>query len=471
MMFLAILLATLAVLYKVFIGDVGIPVIDISHLLDKSASEDSKASVVAAIGRACRDVGFFYITETGVPITLTDRIENASRKFFSKPVAEKRAIEMKLGGKSWRGYFAVGDELTSGRPDQKEGIYFGTEGHANDTRPLHGPNLWPVGPDGEVLKADVLEYMAHMKRLGTVLMDAITKHLYSLKSSVTSQDESVLRTSFHDPTELFRIFGYPAPEPTSAPSNQEIKENSTQFGVGEHTDYGYLTILYQDDTGGLEVKGAGYGASDFIGKVRNYLRPWIQAPPIRGSFVINLGDALEHHSGGYLRATPHRVLFSRDAAHVGKQRISFPYFFDPNLKSEMTTVTLASGTQGLEEAQQRMLQRWDGEDVLLFRGTYEDYLKKKISRVFPELFATTQVMKEPLDTAVPQASKVEENGDFVVDFEDVHKERGSAIEQKPLDEVFEWTARRHSAHVLSAEEQVLEDELRERMRLWNERNA
>jgi len=331
------LLATIAlaaVYAAVLLGGSGIPIIDISSLVDGSASADAKATTVAAIGQACRDVGFFYITDTGVPLSLTDSIEASARTFFQLPAVEKRAIDMARGGRAWRGYFGVGDELTSGRADQKEGIYFGTEGQAGDLRPLHGPNVWPAGAAGAALKADVTAYMAHMKRLGAVLMDAIATHLYSLHASKNTAQEAALRESFKEPTELFRIFGYPSPEPTSTPAAAKALD----FGVGEHTDYGYLTILYQDDTGGLEVRSA--ASADWLGRLRQWLQPWTAAPPVRGSFVINLGDALEHHSGGYLRATPHRVLFARDVQHVGRQRVSFPYFFDPNMASELATVTL-----------------------------------------------------------------------------------------------------------------------------------
>jgi len=211
-------LAIAAAVAAVLLNGSSIPVIDISALVDASASAALRSATVAAIGHACRDVGFFYVTETGVPLSLTDSIEASARRFFLLPIEEKRKIDMSLGGKAWRGYFGVGDELTSGRADQKEGIYFGTEDATSDPRPLHGPNLWPSGPEGEALKEDVTAYMAHMKHLGTVLMDAIATHLYSLHASADSPQEAALRQSFQQPTELFRIFGYPAPQPTAPPA-------------------------------------------------------------------------------------------------------------------------------------------------------------------------------------------------------------------------------------------------------------
>lgn len=96
-------------------------------------------------------------------------------------------------------------------------------------------------------------------------------------------DPSFFGEAFSDPTLLFRIFNYP-------PHNSVYGDAS--HAVGEHTDYGYLTILSQDTCGGLQVRG------------RDGL--WMDAPFIENTFVINIGDALEHSTGGLLRATPHR---------------------------------------------------------------------------------------------------------------------------------------------------------------------
>ncbi len=102
----------------------------------------SMASTATAIERACRDSGFFYVSGHGVPAALIARMDAAAREFFALPEATKLEIAMEHGGRAWRGFFPVGAELTSGRPDRKEGIYFGTEDSSSD-RPLHGRNLFP----------------------------------------------------------------------------------------------------------------------------------------------------------------------------------------------------------------------------------------------------------------------------------------------------------------------------------------
>jgi isopenicillin N synthase-like dioxygenase len=146
-----------------FVGEKAIPVIDICALL--SGNHEGLSEAIKQIENATQRVGFFYISNHGVSLELQTRLETLSRQFFSLPVEEKRKIDMSKGGKAWRGYFGVGDELTSGIPDQKEGIYFGSEDPEEHHLPLHGPNLWPseLGTD---FKETVLQYMDEMKKLG-----------------------------------------------------------------------------------------------------------------------------------------------------------------------------------------------------------------------------------------------------------------------------------------------------------------
>ncbi|MBM4254207.1 MAG: isopenicillin N synthase family oxygenase, partial [Deltaproteobacteria bacterium] len=131
------------------------------------------------------------------------------------------------------------------------------------------------------------------------------------------------------------------------------------WGVGEHTDYGLLTILKQDDCGGLEIKRQGQ---------------WIHAPYEPNTFVCNMGDMLERMTGGLYRSTLHRV---RNVS--GRHRYSFPLFFDPGFDVQ---VGLLPGCSIIEEPAQ---SRWDLRSVHAFQGTYGDYLLDKVSKVFPQL--------------------------------------------------------------------------------------
>ncbi|HMY73798.1 MAG TPA: 2-oxoglutarate and iron-dependent oxygenase domain-containing protein, partial [Blastocatellia bacterium] len=177
-----------------------LPVINISGL---SGDEKDRRSVAEQIHTACCEFGFFYVTGHDVDEALQARLETLSREFFAQPLETKLQIRMALGGRAWRGYFPVGDELTSGRPDQKEGIYFGAELGENHPlvaagTPLHGRNLFPALPG---FRETVLEYLAEMTRLGHRLMAGIALSL-GLEESYFDDRYTA------DPLTLFRIFNY-----------------------------------------------------------------------------------------------------------------------------------------------------------------------------------------------------------------------------------------------------------------------
>lgn len=319
-----------------------VPVIDVAPLANRSADLVRTAS---EIGNACRECGFFYVVGHGVDESLSLRLEALSREFFDQSDAEKMRIAMACGGRAWRGYFPVGGELTSGKPDWKEGIYFGAELGANHPavvagRPLHGPNLFPDIPG---FRETVLSYMDSLTRLGHTLMSGISL-------SLGLDEDHFQRRYVSDPLILFRIFNYPS----------AIGNGDTPLGVGEHTDYGLLTILRQDDTGGLQVKSRS---------------GWIKAPPIPESFICNVGDMLERLTRGTYRSIPHRVL--NTSRH---NRLSFPFFFDPNFEADISPI------KGLTRcAADDSNERWDHASVHEFSGTYGDYLLSKVSKVFPDL--------------------------------------------------------------------------------------
>lgn len=322
-----------------------VPVIDVAPLVNRTPQ---RAQAAAQIGRACRECGFFYVVGHGVDEALSVQLEAHSRQFFAQSKPVKMQIAMAKGGRAWRGYFPVGDELTSGKPDRKEGIYFGAEAPADHPavlarRPLHGRNLFPEIPG---FRETVLRYIESLTRLGHDLMSGIALGL--------GLDEHYFKRHYTgEPLVLFRIFNYPY---VKAAENSEMP-----WGVGEHTDYGLLTILRQDDTGGLQVKSRSC---------------WVDAPPIPGSFVCNIGDMLDRLTRGVFRSTPHRVINASQ-----RDRLSFPFFFDPNFDAQIQPI------EGLEnrDLTEESVERWDNANVHEFSGTYGDYLLNKVSKVFPEL--------------------------------------------------------------------------------------
>ncbi|MEH2147181.1 MAG: 2-oxoglutarate and iron-dependent oxygenase domain-containing protein [Nostoc sp.] len=338
-----------------------VPIIDISALIsgkgdlcrEAASLRDAtrmrlRYSVASQISQACQESGFFYIIGHGVDENLQRRLEELSRQFFAQDLETKLKIRMALAGIAWRGYFPVGGELTSGKPDLKEGIYFGVElGKEHPLvqagTPMHGSNLFPanIPQFGET----VLEYMEAMTHLGHTLMTGIALSLGLEASYFADRYTS-------DPLVLFRIFNYPP--------NLSSSDGEPIWGVGEHTDYGVLTILKQDDSGGLEVKSKS---------------SWVAAPPVPGSFVCNIGDMLEKMTAGLYRSTPHRVQ-NQSRNH----RLSFPFFFDPNFDVEVKPIELDKIV-----ANEHIGDRWDKANVHDFRGTYGDYVLSKVSKVFPEL--------------------------------------------------------------------------------------
>jgi isopenicillin N synthase-like dioxygenase len=309
-----------------------IPVIDLA--LDEEIT-------AAMIGQACREHGFFCITNHGVSRELQQRLEDLSQRFFALDEVTKLEIAMSKGGKAWRGFFPVGGELTSGKPDLKEGLYFGAELPATDPRPLHGANLFPALPQ---YRETVLDYIAALTALSHRLM-----RLVSL--SLGLAPEYFQRHYTSDPTLLFRVFHYPPSTPENLATHP--------WGVGTHTDYGLLTVLKQDDCGGLEV---------------HTKAGWLAVPPHEDTFVCNIGDMLDYLTEGRYRSTPHRV---RNTS--GRERYSYPFFFDPGFAAPIRPLPNLSGLP------HRRSERWDHADLYQFEGTYGDYLLKKVGKVFPDL--------------------------------------------------------------------------------------
>ena len=324
----------------------GVPLIDVGPLVTPGGD---RHGVADAIGRACRDHGFFYVVHHGVDEGLQRTLEDLSRRFFSQDRATKMEISMERGGPAWRGYFPVGGELTSGKPDVKEGIYFGAELHEDHPlvragTPLHGPNLFPRNiPE---LRDAVLAYMDAMTRLGHALMEGLALSL-GLESSYFANRYTA------EPLTLFRIFNYPG--------DPHARGDEPRWGVGEHTDYGLLTILKQDDTGGLQVKSR---------------TGWTAAPPIAGAFLCNISDMLDRMTAGHYRSTPHRV-----QNVTRRDRLSFPFFFDPNFNAEIGPILPADPSCVASD----YAERWDRASVHEFQGTYGDYVLAKVSKVFPQL--------------------------------------------------------------------------------------
>jgi isopenicillin N synthase-like dioxygenase len=203
------------------------------------------------------------------------------------------------------------------------------------------------------LRPSVLEFLSAMTRVSHVLLEGIAMSLD------LAPDYFYVRYT-RDPLVLFRIFHYP---PLAQPPLPNWPAgNDTAWSVGEHTDYGLITLLLQDDCGGLQVRsGAG----------------WIDAPPLPGTLVCNLGDMLDRMTGGRYLSTPHRV---RNTS--GRGRLSFPFFFDPGFDTRVSPID--PNHVPIDDRS----SRWDRQNVHAFDGSYGEYLLHKVSKVFPQLGRT-----------------------------------------------------------------------------------
>jgi isopenicillin N synthase-like dioxygenase len=262
-----------------------LPVIDISGL--SSPLEAERRAVGAHIREACLDRGFFYITGHGVPDASTAEALAGARALFDLPDAAKRAVD-KARSPANRGYEPLGGQtLEPGAPpDLKEGFYIGAE--AEPGRFNTGANQWPAElPD---LPGVMLAYHARLSALAERLMAGLALSL--------GLPETAFAAFCREPIAILRLLHYP-PQPAAAPGR----------GAGAHTDFGALTILLQDQVGGLEVYDRATGA-------------WTAAPPMPEAYVVNLGDLIARWTNDRYCSTPHRVV-----NRSGRRRYSIPFFF------------------------------------------------------------------------------------------------------------------------------------------------
>ncbi len=223
---------------------------------------------------------------------------------------EKNAIvRKKVGegnGDGTRGWQPVRDNVTGGKRDWQEAVDFYREEDAQKAPPyefLQGKNLWPQRP--AELKQTYEKYIQSVLNLGEVLMLAMGTALGEGNEEAFLQHT---RKSFWG----MRLIGYsPIPKPENIPPEQ----NDDGISCGAHTDYGCVTFLLQDSTkGALQVKST---SGD-----------WINADPIRGAFVVNIGDMMERWTNGLWKSTVHRVV------HRGEDfRVSVPFFYEPDFNA------------------------------------------------------------------------------------------------------------------------------------------
>ena len=279
-----------------------IPVIDMAPL--REGTREGARHVARQLLNAAETVGFFYVCNHGLPRDLIARTDAVARRFFSLPLEQKQQVKVTR----WhRGYIKIGEAkmYESAKPDLKESFIWGMElsrevAESAAENSLRGPNQWPgFLPE---MRPTLNEFFIAANQCGRVLFRAFAAGLGLDLDHFTQQ--------FDRPITRGALIFYPPQQPDLG---------NDQFGVAPHTDYGCLTLLYQDPIGGLQVQG------------RN--GEWVVAHPIEGTLVVNIGDLMARWTNHQFRSTPHRVI-----NQSGRQRLSIGIFVDPNYETEVVPI-------------------------------------------------------------------------------------------------------------------------------------
>lgn len=271
-----------------------LPLISVAGLISDDA--DVRRKTAAELGRACREVGFFYVIDHGIPEAVVNRAFAGAKDLFQLPIDKKQALSIKLSPHN-RGYVAMSDEKLNpaAGADQKEAFNIGTDfpdDHPEVVagKPFRGVNFWPPI---EGWREQALDYFNHCLNLGRTIHRG-----FSLDLGI---DEHFFDSHLSEPIATLRMLRYPA-------SAGELDREDG--AAGTHTDYGNVTILATDDVAGLEVL--------------NRQGEWIQAPYVPGAFVCNIGDCLMRWSNNHYVSTPHRV------RPPEQERYSIAFFLEVN---------------------------------------------------------------------------------------------------------------------------------------------
>jgi len=308
-----------------------VPIIDISELLVDSAAPAAKTAV-DSIAEACSSWGFFQITNHGIPDELIDEVWRQTRAFFALPIATKLEV-LRTRDNPWGFYH---NELTKNQRDKKEVFDYTTDG----VDPIYeSENRWPDVTTP--FKVTLSDYRDAVTKLGLSLLEAFCVGL--------DLPADFMRADFeNDHTGFIRLNYYPVKEPL-AQSNIENMPVA-DLGVHHHTDAGALTVLMQDDVGGLQVFKDGF---------------WHDIPPVPDAFVINTGDMMQVWSNDIYQAAIHRVL-----AMEQKDRYSIPFFFNPSAATEVSPLPTVVTDE--RPAQYRTIN-WSDFRGKRTDGDYADY--------------------------------------------------------------------------------------------------
>lgn len=275
-----------------------LPIVDMAGVREGNPSSIARAA--REIHAAFTTVGFLYIANHGLPDAIVRDAVREAQGFFHQPVEKKREVAI---NKRHRGFNALGDALMyeATKPDYKEFYTMGLELGEDDPdvvagEPLRGPNNWPANRPG--LRTAMTAYYEAIGLCGADLLACVAVSL--------GLDRGFFADKYRKRLQRTQVIYYPL-HPDGAASDQ--------FGLAPHTDFGCITLLWQDDNGGLEV-------------MERQSKTWIAARPIPGTLVVNSGDLLARWTNDRYASTPHRVI-----NRSGRERFSIATFYDPDFKA------------------------------------------------------------------------------------------------------------------------------------------
>lgn len=277
-----------------------LPIVDMSGVRDGDRAAMERAA--RQIHQAFTTVGFLYISNHGLPEAVITETVREAQGFFRQPTEKKREVAI---NKRHRGFNALGDALMyeASKPDYKEFYTIGLELAEDDPdvvagEPLLGPNNWPADRPG--LRHAMSRYYEEIGRCGADLLSCVAISL--------GLEQDFFREKYRKRLQRTQLIYYP-PHPAGAPADQ--------FGLAPHTDFGCITLLWQDQNGGLEV-------------LERQSKAWIAATPVPGTLVVNVGDLLARWTNDRYASTPHRVINAS-----GRERFSIATFYDPDFKADV----------------------------------------------------------------------------------------------------------------------------------------
>jgi len=313
-------------------GSLGeVPIIDVGTVI-RDASTPQAREAVESIARACRDWGFFQVVNHGVSPALIDATWHETRNFFGQPADVKAAV-MRTRENPW-GYY--NNELTKNQRDRKEVFDYTADG----IDPIYGAqNRWPATTPA--FRRTLSAYRDAVTALSLALLEAFCVGL--------GLPAGFMRAEFaQNHTGFIRLNYYPVRDPLAGSAVEHLPV--ADLGVHHHTDAGALTVLLQDEVGGLQVFRDGY---------------WHDVPPVPGAFVINTGDMMQVWSNDIYQAAIHRVL-----AMEQSDRYSIPFFFNPSAATHVSP--LPSVVSAERPARYRTIS-WSEFRARRTDGDYADY--------------------------------------------------------------------------------------------------